>query len=110
MTDVTMLAKAARAAYAFLEKSGVYLGGYSENIRLDEDWLNEPAPIPSLTLVDGHIDLVAMSRAVLMAVREPDEAVFNRANEALFDAGEPVAHETVHAAMIDAILADGEGK
>ena len=49
-------------------------------------------------------------RAVLMAVREPDGAVFNRANEALFDAGEPVAHETVHAAMIDAILADGEGR
>lgn len=51
-----------------------------------------------------------LTRAVLMAVREPDEDVMERANDVLFDLGEPPACRAVHAAMIDAILADGEGR
>lgn len=60
------------------------------------------------------LDLEACVRAVLMAVREPDEATQNAGVNAASnvfggwaDEGQVIEY---HHAMIDAILADGEGR
>ena len=94
---MTALERAARAVWDSVcltndDKSGGYVGTMRDK------------PF----YVDGFVDPAGIARAVLMAVMEPDEAVFDRANEALFDAGEPVAHKVVHLAMIDAILKESE--
>ena len=95
---MTTLEKAARAAQNEILRA---MGGVTASAYLGwEDDVERP-PIAS-TYVDGDLDLVAIARAVLMAVREPDEDIWVAIGTASHD-----AYDTFPM-VIDAILAQSE--
>ena len=96
------LERAARAAFEAAATEDVYAGGFKERVRRDQDWLDDPEPKPTLTLIDGDIDFEAVARAVLMAVRDLGEAECERVRG--YFPCQDIMADTLFSLSIDAIL------
>lgn len=105
MSDRTPLERAALAIVADLERQSKEPYAAREGPGICLPCGAEEDEERGLFKVDGAVDVPAIARAVLQAIREPSEAMANAVVDSEFGAIEGVAG-SIWATMIDAALAE----